>query len=460
MAKLNVKTKTPAQINFTHGGAIAQKLTPEQELLRATLSTFLWEDTYYESGVDIAKRITNLINDKQVRPEFVSQLAILARGDFNLRHVPLWLTNGLLNREDGRAFVADTVEAIVQRPDEMGEILAMYWKGGKKPIANSLKKGLARAFPKFDEYALAKYNRDANVTLRDVLFLTHPKPSGRAQQAVWNRLVNGQLKTPDTWEVNLSAGKDKKETWTRMLQENKLGGLAILRNLRNMETVGVDRDLIREGIRTGNFSRVLPFRFIAAAQHAPRFEQELGDAMCRSMQQAPKLQGKTIIAVDRSGSMHGSLSDKSGMMMQEAADGLAMIARELCDNAVIYATAGNDSSRRHATVPVAARHGFALRDAMKDTRRDIGGGGIFLAQLMDYLYKEEKTADRVIVITDEQDCDTKCNPAKANAFGDRNYILNVAGYNKAIGYKHNWTTVSGFSDAALKWMVEYERCGF
>jgi hypothetical protein len=39
-----------------------------------------------------------------------------------------------------------------------------------------MRKGLARAFGKFDEYQLAKYDRDGVVKLRDVLRLARPKP--------------------------------------------------------------------------------------------------------------------------------------------------------------------------------------------------------------------------------------------------------------------------------------------
>jgi len=53
-------------------------------------------------------------------------------------------------------------------------------------------------------------------------------------------LVAGELATPDTWEVALSAGAsvDKREAWERLLAENKLGAQALLRNLRNMAEPG------------------------------------------------------------------------------------------------------------------------------------------------------------------------------------------------------------------------------
>jgi hypothetical protein len=49
----------------------------------------------------------------------------------------------------------------------------------------------------------------------------------------------------------LSAGKDKRENFERLLREGKLGGLAVLRNLRLMLASGVDPKLIRERLDKG-----------------------------------------------------------------------------------------------------------------------------------------------------------------------------------------------------------------
>jgi 60 kDa SS-A/Ro ribonucleoprotein len=87
---------------------------------------------------------------------------------------------------------------------------------------------------------LAKYNGGQKVVkLRDALRMTRPKPADLDQAGLWRKLVKGELATPDTWEVELSKGGDKKASWSRLLAENKLGGLAILRNVRNMTKAGV-----------------------------------------------------------------------------------------------------------------------------------------------------------------------------------------------------------------------------
>lgn len=77
-----------------------------------------------------------------------------------------------------------------------------------------------------------------------MLFLCHAKPRDEAQAAVWKRLIWGRLTTPDTWEVTLSSGAEKGQAWERLLREQKLGALALLRNLRNMREAGVDESLV------------------------------------------------------------------------------------------------------------------------------------------------------------------------------------------------------------------------
>src|SRR5208337_2453362 len=176
--------------------------------------------------------------------------------------------------------------------DELSEFVAIYWAGGRQPLSAQVKKGLAAAFGKFDEYALAKYDRAGAVRLRDVLFLSHARPADEAQAALWKRLAGNELATPDTWEVALSAtgraegdrALDKRELWERLLAERKLGALALLRNLRNMQVAGVSEELVLAALAALKTDRVLPFRFLAAARVAPQWEQALEQAMYRSIE--------------------------------------------------------------------------------------------------------------------------------------------------------------------------------
>lgn len=438
---------------FTHGGARAVRVGAEQELRRSVMATLLWEDQFYECGESIADRIKKLV--AEVDPTVVSALAIHARSAMNLRHVPLLLCRELARSGNLRQ---EVLAGVIQRADELAEFVSIYWLEGKKPLSAQAKKGLAMAFTKFDHYALAKYNRDAEVKLRDVLFLTHPKPRNGVQAMLWTQLASGTMLPPDTWEVELSSGADKGETFTRLIMQSKLGAFALIRNLRNMEQAGVDKGLVKAAIREADFSRILPFRFIAAAKAAPAFEAELDEAMLKSLSFQPKLSGKTIVIVDVSGSMFAALSGKSDMNRAHAAAALAAVAREVCEEAAIYATAGDDRTRIHKTAQVPARRGMALVDAIVAMTNLLGGGGIFLRQVIDYVRKHEKSADRIIVITDEQDCAGAADPpSKATPFGRVNYLINVGSFKNGIGYGPKWIHIDGFSEAVVRYMVESEK---
>lgn len=225
----------PYGVARNHNGLAVKVGSPEQTLTRLTLANMLWENQFYMDGKSTADLLKATV--AKTDPTFVADLALRARSQFKLRHVPL-----LLARELARSgkLKADTLADVIQRPDELGEFVSMYWEGKKSPISNQVKKGLAKAFSKFNEYQLAKWDKNsAAVSLRDVMFLTHPKPADEAQKALFAKVANKTLETPDTWEVELSGGANKKETFTRLMAERKLGALAFIRNLRNIDRKSV-----------------------------------------------------------------------------------------------------------------------------------------------------------------------------------------------------------------------------
>ena len=435
MSSIN-KSATSSHLPKTHEGAIAKRITPEQELRRSVLSCLLWENQFYEDGISISDRIVSLV--PKVDPKKVADLAIAARNDFNLRHVPLLLARTLVKNNYN---IKSLLPEIIKRPDEITEFLSLYWKDGKETIANSVMKGLAQSFTKFNEYQLAKYNRTGKaIKLRDVLFLCHAKPKDKEQDDLWKRLINDELEVPDTWEVALSSGANKIETWERLLTEKKLGGLALLRNLRNMEQVSVKRDLIVQALAEMNTDRILPFRFIAAARHAPSFEPQLEARLLASFEGKPKIPKKALILVDVSGSMDAKLSDKSDMMRLDAACGVAMCAREMFEQVRVF-------SFSHDVKEVPARRGFALRDAIVNSQPH---GGTYLGRAVQTLY-QIKDFDLLLVFTDEQSHDQVPNPpAKL-----KSYMINVASSKNGVGYGA-WEHVDGFSESIMTWIKEKE----
>lgn len=419
----------------THEGAKAKHVNRIQQLRRAVMSCMLWEDEFYECGECIADRIVSLCG--KLTPEVVEPIAIEAREDMKLRHVPLLMLQALAKTND---MTAESLARIIQRPDELCEFLAIYWRNGRCPVSSQVKKGLAAAFNKFDAYQLAKYNRNGAIKLRDVLCVAHPKPKDDEQSKVFKQLLEGTLAAPDTWEVSLSGGADKKETFTRMIRENKLGGLAMLRNLRNMNKVGVSDSAMCQGLDQIDCSRVLPFRFITAAKHAVNLEPALERAFCRSFSgDKPKLNGKTVLLVDVSGSMLEEISGKSEVSRMDCASGLAMIVRELCDDLSIYTFS-------KTTKQVPARRGFALRDAIVQS---LLWEGTFLGAAVSTMNGIEDV-DRLIVITDEQSHDTVPDPVCKQS-----YMVNVASAQNGVGYGP-WTHIDGWSESIIDYIQAFE----
>src|SRR5215470_10475548 len=131
MAKLNVwKRMFPAR---SHEGAVAQKIDAKRELRRTVLTCLLWEDTFYEKGNDIADRIAALVAKNKA--EDVAALAREARDKMQLRHLPLFLVRELARRKDAGTLVADALETLIERADELGEFVALYWTDNKQPLS-------------------------------------------------------------------------------------------------------------------------------------------------------------------------------------------------------------------------------------------------------------------------------------------------------------------------------------
>jgi 60 kDa SS-A/Ro ribonucleoprotein len=434
MARLNT-----LNLNFgpgTHEGTPARHISPEPQLRRSILACLLWESQFYEDGIEIAGRIAELV--PKVAAEKVAALAVEGREQMKLRHAPLLLVREMARHKTHRALVSETLARVIQRADELAEFVAIYWKDGRVPLSGQVKKGLAAAFPKFDEYQLAKYDRGGPVKLRDVLFLCHAK-SRDDQAGVWKKLIWRRLTTPDTWEVALSSGSDKRDAWERLLREQKLGALALLRNLRNLRKAGVDESLVLTALGSMSTVRVLPFRFLAAALYAPQWEEVLEAAMLKCVAGTEKLRGKTIVQVDVSGSMTAPLSRRSEMQRTDAAYGLTVLLREIAEKLAVFSFS-ND------LVEVAARRGFALRDAIDRSQQH---GATYLGKAVEELNRKERY-DRLIVITDEQAQDQVPAPKS------KGYVINVASYKNGVGYG-KWTHIDGWSESVIEYIRALEQ---
>jgi len=424
----------------THEGAPVRRITKEQTLRRTVMACMLWEKTFYEDGVSIADRIFDLASE--CSPEFVRQLAKEARTDYKLRHAPLMLLLALIKK--GGVEAEEAIFETIGRPDEINELVALYWtrEGAGKPLSAAMKRGLARAFNKFDGYALNKWDKPGVVKLRDVMFLVHPKPKDEEQAAVFKQLADQTFTPPDTWESRLTGGQDKKETFTDLLKRGRLGYMALLRNLRGMTDANVDEALIKQAIVARKGANVvLPFRFIAAAKYAPQFESELDTAMQEAMKEMEALPGKTAVLVDVSGSMSMALSGKSQMTYLDAAIGLSIMVSGVGGSLDVYAF-GTQVKQ------VATRKGMAQADSIRSAKV---GHGTNMGMAVKFAQSKGKY-DRIIVISDMQSWDALPNPGKDT----KGYMINVASYEHGVGYGP-WTNIDGFSESTIRFIQEIEK---
>jgi len=479
MSSLNAVRKSAPV--FTAEGARGFKGNHEQQLRRLAMCCMLWEDNFYIDGQHVSKLIAELIHKTPLAK--CAEIAIEAREQSKLRHLPLLIVREMARHPrlaDRPRIVSETLARVIQRPDELTEFLAIYWKDGKCPLSKQVKLGLAQAFAKFNEYQLAKYNRKGkDVSLKDVLFLCHSKPADLAPWAekwdkgarrvlaqeiedqvpisqradvrtrpdgftpgelLYGKLIYDQLQTPDTWEVELSAGKDKKETFTRLMAEGKLGDLAFLRNLRNMVEAGVPYGAIKQYGDARRWGRVLPFRFIAAARVVPQFEPFIEPWMLRCLAEQLKLPGLTGILVDVSGSMFGTrISAKSDLERFDAGAALAILGRELCERARVFSF-----STELKEVP--PRSGFALRDALFTSQRH---ASTYLGKALRAMAAQD-TFDRIIVLTDEQSSDT------LSPTGTKVYIINVASTQHGVVSAGRVERISGWSEAVFDYIQRSE----
>lgn len=435
MSSINKKI---TNTNKTHEGGQACHLTPEQQLRRSVLTCLLWEDNCYEGGKLVADRIAEII--PKVNSEVAVSLMKEAKEKHKLRHVPLFMARELARHGKIKA---EDICRMIKRADEITEFLALYWKDGKCPISRQVKLGLAMAFHKFDEHQFSKHNRDKEIKLRDVMFMVHPIPQNGEQAALFNRIATNTLKTPDTWEVGLSAGGKKKETFGRLLEKKKLGYLATLRNLRNMVDSGVDTKLIRDALKNNvGRSKIMPLQFLQAAKAVPVLEDVIEAGMFKSLENFDKLIGKTVFLVDVSGSMYWKGKASGSLNGIGKAGALAMMMREICDEVAIYAF----SNEVYRLKP---RRGMALLEQFDG----LPYCGTYMWNAIGAVQRDENY-DRMIVFTDEQVHDSGHLQKKG-----LNYCINIQPNRRGVGYQEKGFDmhIDGFSESVIQFIQMFEK---
>ena len=482
MAKFNANNINSVE-NYAGGKAYGE--TPAFELISILLTSFV-KDQYYRSSNETLTRLKNLIktiNDKK----FIAKAAIYARNEFGMRSITHVVAGELASIVKGEPWMKEFFNMVVRRPDDMTEIVSYYLKDGKKPIPNSMKKGLSKAFAKFDEYQLAKYkSSNKDISLVDLVNLVHPAPVERNKIAL-EKLIKNELKSKDTWEVQQTqAGQKakteeekkelKKQSWVSLVKEKKIGYFALLRNLRNIleqapevidEAVAMlkDEKLIKKSL-------VLPFRYIKALAEVEQLNAEgtrkvivaINEAIDIACKNVPKLDGKTLVVLDHSGSMGSDLADNVGIASLFG----VMIAKSNDADCMIF---GNDAKY----VPV-----NPLDSTLTTTQRIVGynqGGGFYtnsknkkgyeVGHGTDFhsIFKTiNKKYDRIVIFSDMQGWVGYSTPVKEfNAYKkkfDANphvYSIDLAGYGTLQFPQHQVYCLAGFSEKIFSIMEILEK---
>lgn len=348
-----------------HEGEVAYKLPADLELY-SLACTFMLGDKFYESAGQQTLRLRNLL--KRNDHKFIGQLAVYAREKMYLRTLPVMLAVELARMHKGDNLVSKVVSRIIQRADEICEVLGYYQivnkRSGEKllgKMSKQLQKGVAQSFHKFDEYQFSKYNRDGAVKLKDAMFLCHPKPLNEKEIELFKKIADDKLEIAYTWETKLSEkGKEKfendeqkkeafKETWEELIFSGKLGYMALLRNLRNIleANVGLSAikavcQMISSPIRVAK-SKQLPFRFLSAyrelkqakilSPHVSLVLDALNEATKCTAVNIKGFDWNTVvcIACDVSGSMQTPISPRSKVQYFDIGIVLGNVLKHKCN---------------------------------------------------------------------------------------------------------------------------------
>lgn len=406
MSRFNPTLERPATVaNLAGGTGYVQDA--RNEIVSLLLTSFL-NDKAYRSGAAELQRVRELV---AADPEFAARAAVYARHEFGMRSVSHVVAGEITELVKGRPWVRPFVRQVVRRPDDMLEIVAYRAATyGLHPLPNALKRGLADAFAKFDAYQLGKYKAAGKaLSLVDLVNLVRPRPTNRNADAI-KALVDGTLKQEGTWEDVLSAGGDKGEAWHQLIESGRLPYFALLRNLRNIAEVVDDEHFAmalgllehREAIEK---SLVLPFRFLSAIDavreareldrgRATELVGSIGRAADHALRNVPDLPGKTLVALDMSGSMSGGWRVASGKANSPIRIGslfAAALARRLggrCDVTLF------DTDTRELIIDPSD----GLLTVAGAIEAAANGGGTNL----DLVFATDAVYDRVIVLSDMQ----------------------------------------------------------
>jgi hypothetical protein len=456
MSKFNTKTQSAKTENLA--GGRAYKLPDKMEFVTFLLTSFV-NDQFYrseETNIEEIKRMISGMKDKK----FVAKSAIFARNEFRMRSITHIVAGEIAKQVKGENWTKNFFDKVVYRTDDITEILSYYLSNYKKPIPNSLRKGLKKAFDKFDAYQIAKYRGEGKeFKLIDAVNLLHPKGSEKNSDAL-AKLVRDELKSTTTWESKLTgAGQKakneeekfmlKKEAWIEFVNNPKLEYFALIRNLRNIQEnapEAIDKaceELVNE--KRIYKSMVLPFRFTTAYEEVnnAKIKKYLNKAVEISLSNVPRFKGKTLVVLDESGSMTGKPAQIGSLFA------MALVKTNNCD----FMTFNNDA--RYRTVNT-----DDTLITLANSVRFASGGTNFHS----IFQKASKAYDRIIILSDMQGWmggntpQSEFNQYKKSYNCDPYiYSFDLQGYGTSQIIGNKIMTIAGFSENIFEIIAALEQ---
>ncbi|MEO0414301.1 MAG: TROVE domain-containing protein [Verrucomicrobiota bacterium] len=453
---------------FNRAGGRAHKESLKLELVSMLLTSML-KDHYYESANGSVTRLAKLVNDIGDK-KFVAKAALFARKEAGMRSVSHLVAGEIAHSVKGEQWTKSFIERVIHRPDDVIEILAYCLAVYGRPLPNSLKKGLGKALANFDDYQLAKYRKTSGaLKLVDAVNLLHP-PHTEAL----GKLVDGSLSPANTWETRMTqagqqGGNDvhktelKADVWIDLVKNRKIGYFALLRNLKNI--LEQAPQLVDDAVamltdeRFIKKSLVMPFRYRTAldrieevqvpsawkrmvslsfAAEKQKVIRALNRAVEISLANVPVFDGRTLIALDCSGSMIGQPM-KIGSLFASVLMKSNQADLMLFDESARYTSFNIDDT--------------TLSLAKQIEKKAIWGGTDFHC-IFD---KANQAYDRVIILSDMQAWKGYWTPHAAvdryvKKFGQRPkiYSFDLAGLGTLQFPEKDVYALAGFSDKTME----------
>lgn len=501
MATTPVSTTTRRA--FTAEGGMGWQRAPKGELFLAVAAS-LNEDTFYESADERATRIQTLATAPEIvnSPEWTLGMVRWLRQEAGLRSIPTVVAISAVKARLDAGLTGTNrqiIEAAIGRLDEASDMLAGWMSLYGRNIPSCVRRGVAGALrARLSERSYLKWvgrMNSGSVTLRDVINLTHPKPKDKTQEALIKlALDEGYGKKGDDKQlptirarrqflamdrdaqISALTGQDAQDiirkaaltheviagaigtipadVWETLVPN--MGYMALRMNLRRIEASGASRALIAtinerlSDVEEAAKSRTMPVSFYAAYKNAPlAFAAALQDAANASLENVPALKGRTLVLLDRSGSMSGILSAKSSLSCQDAANVFASALALRGENVRVVAF-----DTHMEDVQVNSSDLLRVVDQMPTPR-----GGTYTPDAIAYAHKKGERYDRIIILTDEQYTGGSVDKAlDTYAPGVPTFTWNLAGYRTAqMEAREGRWTFGGLSDKGFQMIPLLER---